>query len=250
MDQRRLAKGNDALYNFLDREIRQECKAAKENMLAAPGNVIGLPDAAHTSNLVHSLIRLVIGRNRRSHSTTCIEDNEGNTITENVKIVSGLSKYISELYNDDRWDMLEIVAEVESPFTQPVEHALRRMSMKRSLGPDDITTKMLVGAGDIRITELIKLANMIYIQGSFPRELNKYIVIALPKVNGIVKCEKHCTISLMSHVAKLSIHTTQNFKWSRYTLTTVTISQLKTFIYLLETAYPRTTKQLTRTYNM
>ena len=31
------------------------------------------------------------------------------------------------------------------------------------------------------------------------------------------------------------IHTTQNFKWSRYTLTTLNISQLKASIYLLET---------------
>ena len=44
-------------------------------------------------------------------------------------------------------------------------------------------------------------------------------------------------------------HTTQNFKWSRYTLTTLNISQLQTFIYLLETAHPCTTKQLTHTYN-
>ena len=45
------------------------------------------------------------------------------------------------------------------------------------------------------------------------------------------------------------IHTTHNFKWSRYTLTILNISQLQTFIYLLKTAHPRTTKQLTRTYN-
>ena len=45
------------------------------------------------------------------------------------------------------------------------------------------------------------------------------------------------------------IHTRQNFKWSRYTLTTLNISQLQTFIDLLETAHPRTTKQLTQIYN-
>ena len=38
------------------------------------------------------------------------------------------------------------------------------------------------------------------------------------------------------------------FKWSRYTLTTLNISQLQTCIYLLETAHSRTTKQLTRAY--
>ena len=43
---------------------------------------------------------------------------------------------------------------------------------------------MLVAAGDAGITELTKLANMMYVQESFPRELNKSVFIALLKVNG------------------------------------------------------------------
>ena len=120
------------------------------------------------------------GRKRGSNSVTCIEDNEGNIIMEKEKILSRWYEYIAELYNDDRGDMPEIVAEVESPITQrEVEHALRGMPMKRSPGPDNITTELLVAAGDIGITELTKLANMIYVQGSFPS--NKYIFFALPK---------------------------------------------------------------------
>ena len=61
--------------------------------------------------------------------------------------------------------------------------------MKKSTGTDDITTKIIVAAGDIGITELTKLANMMYVQGSFPSELNKSIFIVLPKVNGTIKCE-------------------------------------------------------------
>ena len=75
--------------------------------------------------------------------------------------------------------------------------------MKKSPGPDDITIEMLVDAGDIEITELTKPANMMYVKGSFPSELNKSIFIPLRKVNGTIKCEKHRTISLMSHVTKL-----------------------------------------------
>ena len=75
--------------------------------------------------------------------------------------------------------------------------------MKRSPGPDDITTEMLVAAGDIGITELTKLANMMYVQGSVPSELNKSLFIALPKMNGSIKCGKHRAISLISHVTKL-----------------------------------------------
>ena len=67
--------------------------------------------------------------------------------------------------------MPEIVAEVGSPITQrEVEHALRGMPMKESPGPDDITTEMFVVAGYIGISELSKLANMMYVQGSFPSE--------------------------------------------------------------------------------
>ena len=63
----------------------------------------------------------------------------------------------------------------------------------------------------------------------------------------------HLTLHYINYVKqtylRTPIHTTQNFKWSRYTLITLNISQLQIFIYLLETAHPRTTKQLTRIYN-
>ena len=93
------------------------------------------------------------------------------------KILSRWYEYIGELYNDDRGAMQEIVAEVESPITQrEVKHALKGMPMNKSPGPDDIKTEMLVAAEDIGITELTKLANMMHVQGSFPSELNKYIL--------------------------------------------------------------------------
>jgi len=75
--------------------------------------------------------------------------------------------------------------------------------MKKSPGPDNITTEMLVAAGDIGIEELTQLSNMIYSKGCFWSELNKSIFITLPKISGTAKCEKHRTISLMSHVTKL-----------------------------------------------
>ena len=63
-------------------------------------------------------------RKRGSNPTTCIGDKEGNIIMEKEKILSRWYEYIGELYNDDRGDMPEIVAEVESPITQQeVKHA-------------------------------------------------------------------------------------------------------------------------------
>ena len=92
---------------------------------------------------MHSKSRLVTDRKRGSNSTTYIEDNEGNIITEKEKILSRWYDYIGELDNDDKGDMAEILAEVESPITQrEFEHALRGMPMKKSPGPDNITTEM------------------------------------------------------------------------------------------------------------
>ena len=145
------------------------------------------------------------GRKRGNNTNTCIEDKNGDTIMEKDEILSRWSEYIGELYNDDnRADIPDIAAEVKSPITRrEVEHVLRGMPEKKSLGPDGITTEMLVVAGEIGILELTELSNMIHNQGSFPNELNKSIFITLPKVNGTIKCEKHRTISLMSHVTKL-----------------------------------------------
>ena len=207
MEQRRLAKGNAALYNLLDREIRQDCRTAKETMLTEKCQVTEPLDAAHKSNLMHSQIKLVTGRKRGNNTTTCIEDKIGDIIMEKDGILSRWSEYIGELYNDDnRGDMPDIAAEVESPITRrEVEHALRGMPENKSPGPDGITTEMLVAAGEVRVSELTELSNMIHNQECFPSELNKSIFITLPKVNGTINCEKHRKISLMSHVTKLVI---------------------------------------------
>ena len=73
MNQRRLAKGDDALYNLLHEEIRQDCIEAKEAQLNEQCQLIEQLDAAHKTNLMHSQIREVTGKKRGSGTTTCIE---------------------------------------------------------------------------------------------------------------------------------------------------------------------------------
>ena len=68
MEQRRLDKGNVALYNLLGREIRQDCRTTKETMLTEQCQVIEQLDAAHKSNLMHSQIKLVTGRKRGNNT--------------------------------------------------------------------------------------------------------------------------------------------------------------------------------------
>ena len=197
--QKKLIK-NDLLH----KAIKQTCIEAKEARLNEQCQLIEQLDAVHKTNLMHCQIKEVTGKKRDNGTTTCVEAKDGTIIMEKDNILDRWSEYIGELYDDDRGEMSVITTSSISPITyQEVEYALKGMPMRKSPGPDDIVTEMLVAAGDMSIAELTKLSKMIYIQGGFPSELNKSIFIKLPKVNGATKCEKHRTISLMSHITKL-----------------------------------------------
>ena len=184
--------------------IKQACIEAKEAWLNEQCQLIEQLDAAHKTNLMHCQIKEVTGKKRGNGTTTCVEAKDGTIIMEKDKILDIWSEYIGELYDDDRGEMPVITTDSISPITyQEVEYALKGMPMRKSPGPDDIVTEMRVAAGDMGIAELTKLSNIMYIQGGFPSELTKSIFITLPKVNGATKCEKHRTISLMSHITKL-----------------------------------------------
>ena len=84
------------------------------------------------------------------------------------------------------------------------------MHMKKAPGPDGVLTEMLVAAGEYGLEELTRLTNMVYNHGYFPEELNKFIFITLLKISGTTKCEKHRTISIMSHITKLILRVVMN----------------------------------------
>ena len=60
------------------------------------------------------------------------------------------------------------------------------------------------------MTEITNLANIMYSEGRFPEQMYKSIFITIPKIKGKAKCEKHRTISLMSHVTKLVMRVIMN----------------------------------------
>ena len=110
---------------------------------------------------MHCQIKEVTGKERCNGTTTCVEAKYGTIIMEKDKILDRWSEYIGELYDDDRSEMPVITTGSISPITYPeVEYALKGMPMRKSPGPDDIVTEMLVAAGDMGIAELTKLSNM------------------------------------------------------------------------------------------
>ena len=152
------------------------------------------------------------GRKQSACVTTCIEDKYGNLIMEQDKILAKWHEYISELYDDNRGEILQVHNESElTPVTRrEVDCALKGMLMNKAPGPDNIFTEMLVTSGEAGLTELTSLTNMMYQEGCFSENMNNSIFITLPKICGIAKCEKHRTISLMSHITKLVLNVLVN----------------------------------------
>ena len=94
MNQRRLAKGDDDLYNLLHKEIKQACIEANEAWLNAQCQPIEKLHAAPKINLMHCQIKEVTGNKCGNGTTTCVEAKYGTIIMEKDKILDIWSEYI------------------------------------------------------------------------------------------------------------------------------------------------------------
>ena len=212
MDTRRKAKSNTNVYKQLDEEIKSECHAEKERMLIEQCDLIEQLESTHKLHQTHAQIRNITGREENAGITTCIEDRDGNIIMEQQKILERSQEYISTLYDEAIGEIPRISNDTKlSPFTRTeIDYALMGMPRRKIPGPDGITTEMLVAAGGTEVTEITNLANMMYSEVRFREQMYKSIFITIPKVKGTAKCEKHRTISLMSHVTKLVLRVIMN----------------------------------------
>ena len=64
-------------------------------------------------------------------------------------------------------------------------------------------SEILVAARAYWLEEITGLTPMMYNHGYFPYDLNKFILITLPKISGTSKSDTHHTVRIMSHITKL-----------------------------------------------
>ena len=76
------------------------------------------------------------------------------------------------------------------------------MRNKKATGDDDVPGDVLkLLGGGLKI--LTKLINTIYEIGQWSKDFTEVTMIALKKNTQTTKCSDHCTISLISHTAKM-----------------------------------------------
>ena len=83
--------------------------------------------------------------------------------------------------------------------------AIKSMPKGKAAGPDEVTIELIQALDDLGAEWMTKIANKNYDEGHFPTDMSRSVFITLPKKAGATKCELHHTISLMSHVAKVTL---------------------------------------------
>ena len=202
MEERRRVKSTDLTkYQELNKIIKYNCKAAKEEWLNDQCDEI---EKARNTARIHEKIKELTGK-KRTVSSQCIKNKDGKLLMEEEEIRSRWEEYIEQLYHDDRKLKPSFKNGNEGPkiLKEEVAAALKAMKKKKAAGPDDIITEMLATAGEVGIERTTELANIMYESGKLPDELCKSIFIAIPKKAGTTDCEAHRTISLISQFTKV-----------------------------------------------
>ena len=84
-----------------------------------------------------------------------------------------MHEYISELYDDNTGEILQVYTKSElTPVTRrEVDFALKEMPLNKAPGPDNIYDEMLVASGEAGLTEHTSLTNMMHQEGCFPENI-------------------------------------------------------------------------------
>ena len=88
-----------------------------------------------------------------------------------------------------------------------VEKAMKEMRDKKATGYDDAPGDVLQILGKSGLTIVTQLINNIYESAEWPKDFGAVTMIAIKKKPKATKCSNHCTISLITHTAKIRILT-------------------------------------------
>jgi hypothetical protein len=99
----------------------------------------------------------------------------------------------------------EVDADEKGPYTlqNEVEKGIKEMRNKKATGDDDVPGDVLKLFGESGLKIMMKLINIIYETGEWPKDFTEVTMIALKMKPQATKCSEHRTISLIAHTAKI-----------------------------------------------
>ena len=132
-------------------------------------------------------------------------------LIENEDKVRRWKEYLKDLYKGYNFNtkIIEDENEVEnddmgaSILRSKFDAAITDLRRDKSLGVDDIPAELIKYAGEKTLTQLYKTICDMYLTGDIHSDIEKNIIIPIPKKKRAQKCEDFRTIILTTHASKI-----------------------------------------------
>lgn len=212
MEKRRQYKTKEASkYKEVQKAIRRKIREAKEKWLSEKCIEIEELDKKYDSFNLHRKIKEMTGHRKSTHSHI-LKDSEGNIIGDTKEKIKEWTKYIQQLFHDNRADLTVNQTNETGPpiIKEEVIYAIRNSKGDKAMGPDEIPIELIKLIDEDVLDVVIDLFNSIYQTGTIPRQWLQSTFITIPKKPNATTCADHRTISLMSHILKVFLKIIHN----------------------------------------
>ena len=199
-------------YRLANKNVKKVTKEAKEGWFHQ--QCIEIENGIQTNNTKTAFGIIKSLTKQSTSSSTCIEDDEGNLVSEPTAVNQRWKQYCQELYNYQLTAEEEVLKELamctsknndDSPdiLESEVVNALKSLKLGKAPGIDNVPADLLVHGGESVVKIYTRICNYVYKTGNWPKDWTKSIVIPLPKKGNLKKCQNYRTISLISHPSKI-----------------------------------------------
>ena len=127
-------------------------------------------------------------------------------LVDSNDVINRWVEHVTELYHDERGD--PSAASNQNGCTimkSEIENVIKEMKCGQASGNDDIATEMSIALDDEGIKKITELCNLVYDTGYLPPDMSSSIFVRLPKKAKATECSDYRTLSLMSHILKITL---------------------------------------------
>ncbi|AQK55117.1 hypothetical protein ZEAMMB73_Zm00001d051783 [Zea mays] len=181
---------------------------------------------------IYRMAKIRERKTRDVNQVKCIKDEANQLLVKNEEIKNRWKEYFNKLFNGGNESS---TIELDEPFDDnnrgfvrriqeyEVKEALKRMKVRKAMGPDGIPIEVWRCLGDIAIVWLTKLFNTIFRTNRMPDEWRRSTLVPIFKNKADVQsCTNYRGIKLMSHTMKLWERVIEHRLWK---MTSVTQNQ-------------------------
>src|SRR5277367_1279237 len=203
-------------YRKLNNELKRETQKAKDTWWENECQQLEQLCERGRSDLMYKKVKQLTKKGSNNNRTVSIKDSNGNLVNDLVEVRNRWREYVEMLYDKsgkpEAQDMgieeeHRIGIDEKGPdlLESEILQALKDMKTGKAVGVDEVPAEFLKVLGEKGEKELVTLCKEMYIEGKWPEDFTRVVMIPLPKKANAVECSDHRTISLISHASKIML---------------------------------------------